>query len=333
MSKAAASSASKAPATTIRGAGFDSTPAPLKAADFGVTLPDEERLHFGAEGVRQRVLLDTLRRLEEASAEAKYHKLAQQNLARWSESAAPPPPPAAGACTVRIVPGDWGEVTLALTKEYGATFAALNMANAYGPGGGYTDGMVAQEENMFRRTDCHFSLRRGVDFHPESELYLPDHTDELNAKHERVYIDAERPRVCIRGPEDRSRADLGYEYLADDDVFPFYELRAAAVDLRQPENEFSQSETVRRCVAQLETLTEAGVRHVVLSAFGCGAFYNPADRVAAAYREALTPRAANFDVVAFGIFHAGYGPNNYGPFEAEFENWPGPPGSSHPKAE
>mgnify|MGYP004349135039 CR=1 FL=1 len=39
------------------------------------------------------------------------------------------------------------------------------------------------------------------------------------------------------------------------------------------------------------------------------------------------------DVVAFGIFHAGYGPNNYGPFEAEFENWPGPPGSSPPKAE
>ena len=42
----------------------------------------------------------------------------------------------------------------------GTLFASLNMANAYGPGGGYTHGMVAQEENMFRRTDCHFSLRR-----------------------------------------------------------------------------------------------------------------------------------------------------------------------------
>jgi hypothetical protein len=28
-------------------------------------------------------------------------------------------------------------------------YAALNMANAYSPGGGYTDGMVAQEENMY----------------------------------------------------------------------------------------------------------------------------------------------------------------------------------------
>ena len=46
-------------------------------------------------------------------------------------------------------------MTLELTRRYGTLFASLNMANAYGPGGGYTHGMVAQEENMFRRTDCH----------------------------------------------------------------------------------------------------------------------------------------------------------------------------------
>ena len=67
---------------------------------------------------------------------------------------------------------------------------------------------------------------------------------------------------------------------------------------------------------------EQGVRHVVLSAFGCGAFLNPADCVAAAYREALLPRAKDFDVVAFGIFHAGYGPDNFRPFEDAFRGWP-----------
>ena len=43
-------------------------------------------------------------------------------------------------------------MTHTLTKEYGVTFAALNMANAFSPGGGYAAGLVAQEENMFHRT-------------------------------------------------------------------------------------------------------------------------------------------------------------------------------------
>jgi uncharacterized protein (TIGR02452 family) len=60
---------------------------------------------------------------------------------------------------------------------------------------------------------------------------------------------------------------------------------------------------------------------VVLSAFGCGAFMNPANKVATAYHEALKERHMHFDVVAFAIFSAGYGPNNFKPFEDEFAKW------------
>ena len=134
-------------------------------------------------------------------------------------------------CEVVVLPGDWGEVTLELTRRYGTLFASLNMANAYGPGGGYTHGMVAQEENMFRRTDCHFSLRR-EDIDGDDEEYIPSITTLLNAEEGRVYLDVARPRVCIRGPEEREQSDLGYRWLGDDEVFPFYELRSAAVDLR-----------------------------------------------------------------------------------------------------
>ena len=56
-------------------------------------------------------------------------------------------------------------------------------------------------------------------------------------------------------------------------------------------------------------------------AFGCGAFCNPAEQVASAYKEALTARASQFDVIAFGIFHAGYGPDNYTPFAEAFADW------------
>ena len=113
-------------------------------------------------------------------------------------------------------------------------------------------------------------------------------------------------------------------FVYDTEVFPFLELRAAAVDLRgHGSHAFDDAETARRIGAQLDTLIEKGVRHAVLSAFGCGAFMNPAERVAAAYRAELEKRATHFDVIAFGIFHAGYGPNNYAPFEAAFEGWGG----------
>ena len=105
-------------------------------------------------------------------------------------------------------------------------------------------------------------------------------------------------------------------------IFPFYELRAAALDLRDG-SDFDAEQTAWRVAAQLDTLIEASVRHAVLSAFGCGAFLNPGERVAAIYREELHKRAAYFDVVAFGIFGAGYGPgDNFTPFERAFADWP-----------
>merc|ERR1712187_1061748 len=79
------------------------------------------------------------------------------------------------------------------------------------------------------------------------------------------------------------------------------------------------AEMRRRINAQLDTLIEKGVRHAVLSAFGCGAFLNPADLVARCYREALESegRLKHFDCLAFAIFYPGYGPDNFEPFRRE----------------
>mmetsp|Transcript_76321 Transcript_76321/g.218394 ORF Transcript_76321/g.218394 Transcript_76321/m.218394 type:complete len:236 (+) Transcript_76321:515-1222(+) len=181
-----------------------------------------------------------------------------------------------------------------------------------------------------------------------NERYTKAHTDLINAVGGRVYLDTQRPRVCIAGPEDRSRGDLGYQLLPESEVFSFYELRAAAVDLRHPSMHYDHEETVRRAGAILDTLIQGDVKHVVLSAFGCGAFQNPASFVAQAFRTALTQpykppansnstaaesvhrstetetlstRAESLEVVAFAIFDAGYGPDNHAPFAREFASW------------
>jgi hypothetical protein len=186
------------------------------------------------------------------------------------------------------------------------------MANAFVPGGAYVEGAVAQEENLFRRTDCHFRI--GADeYDAHSDRYRPAMTSLLSAQGGAVYLDTQRPRVCIRGPEDRSRTDLGYTWLPDDQVFPFFELRAAARDLRDG-SAFDPQDARMRISAQLNTLRDHRIGYVVLGAFGCGAFQNPAHRVAQIYRQEIMARQAAFAVIAFALFSAGYGPDNYTPF-------------------
>src|SRR4051812_29538562 len=104
---------------------------------------------------RREVLRQTLAAFGAYSFPSAFHDAAKRNLARWKQIAPEPGHP----CQVLVIPGDWGSVTRQLTQRFGVCFAALNMANAYFPGGAYGEGAPAQEENMFRRTDCHFQVR------------------------------------------------------------------------------------------------------------------------------------------------------------------------------
>jgi hypothetical protein len=275
----------------------------------------EARGFVGRECARRRaVLRETIDAFERSEPADLYHRLALRNLDRWQERSAG----SHSGLRVEVLPGDWGEVTGALTAKYGQCFAVLNMANPYVPGGAYVEGAVAQEENMFRRTDCHFQVGH-EEYDPATDCYHPVTTRLLLAQEGRVYLDSQKPRVCIRGPEDRAHPDLGYPWLAEDQVFPFLELRASAQDLRGGHH-FSEDEARRRISAQFNTLKDHGVRHVVFGAFGCGAFKNPSDRVARIYREEILKHELAFSVIAFAIFHAGYGPNNFIPFQEALGN-------------
>jgi hypothetical protein len=263
---------------------------------------------------RRAVLRETLNRFSTADPPNKYDLLAQANLERWRDMGKTRP----NCNQVYIVGGDWGEVTHAMTQEHGCCFAALNMANAFVPGGAYVEGAPAQEENMFRRTNCHFFVGP-EEYDATHDRYHSHMTSLLSAENGKVYLDSENPRVCIRGPENRSRPDLGYQWLPDEEVFPFFELRAAAQDLRDG-SAFSESNARQRIVAQLDTVLDQDIQHVVLGASGCGAFMNPTNRIAELYRQEIENRKQGFRVIAFAIYQAGYGPNNLIPFEDVFDD-------------
>ncbi len=273
---------------------------------------EAERRGFGGVQCAQRreVLRETIKAFEVAEPHNRYQKCAADNLARWQLSANR----TGSEVRVEVLAGDWGEVTSTLTRTHGVCFAVLNMANAYVPGGAYVEGAVAQEENMYRRTDCHFHVV-AREYDVDKNRYTPEMTRLISAEGGTVYLDVKAPRVCIRGPEDRSSPDLGYRWLAEDELFPFYELRAAAQDLRDG-SQFNVQEARKRIAAQLDTLRSKGLRHAVLGAFGCGAFCNPAYQVAQIYKEELAARSNAFSVIAFAVFAAGYGPGNFEPFAA-----------------
>ena len=80
--------------TTVRCAGMGAAgPCPLRGADFGAALPPragagEEVPADNPYRQRQLVLLETIDELERASPSARYHRLAQANVARWRAEAA-----------------------------------------------------------------------------------------------------------------------------------------------------------------------------------------------------------------------------------------------------
>src|SRR5205085_406453 len=102
------------------------------------------------------------------------------------------------------------------------------------------------------------------------ENYKPEMTKLINALSGKVYLDSQKPRVCIKGKEIKPFS--GYQDLLPEEYFEFYELKSAADDLRgkggQESEAFNPDSMRRKIAAQLDTLHEANIRHVILSAFG-----------------------------------------------------------------
>jgi uncharacterized protein (TIGR02452 family) len=241
---------------------------------------------------RINVLNETL---QSFSSNNSYYKTAFHNLQTWNNTS-----PIIFDTVISVDPLDWGEATLQYSKKYGNLFTVLNMANATYPGGGYKQGAMAQEENMWRRSNCSF-------YDAFYDTYPPHLSNLLSAQDDLVYLDTKHPRVCIRGK------DPHYTYLDKDNIFPFVEMRAAAQNCY--DTKFNIDICKQRINAQFNTLLKNHIKYVILGAFGCGAFGNPPEVVANLYKQQILQHRKNFNVIVFAIYYAGYGSDNYSVFK------------------
>jgi hypothetical protein len=297
----------------------------MQRSVFKVEMAEQAaaRESYAVKKFRSQVFADTIKRMNDEAERARCLDQARANHARWKAEVIRP-------SKVEVFSEDWGAVTQRLSKENGVIYAVLNMANAYSPGGGVIEGSAAQEENMFRRTDC-FQFVTEDDVTPEPITrrlrYKKTKTDLIEGKAGEIYLDTDNPRLCFRQAEqfkkdpgkDASKDQItGYEFLPDEELFLFYEMRAAAQDCSSPLEKFDEKLARKKIRAQLDTCIQKNIRHVVLSAFGCGAFKNPAEVIARIYQEELQARLTYFDHVAFAVYYPGYGPDNAKVFEEVF---------------
>ncbi|KPM38638.1 hypothetical protein AK830_g7902 [Neonectria ditissima] len=153
--------------------------------------------------------------------------------------------------------------------------AILNMASPLSPGGGFLNGASSQEESLCMRTTLLPSLKDNYYRLPElGAVYTPDvlvfrneQADEVLEKSERWFVDC-ISAAMLRGPE-TDHDDAGRASYA---------------------NEKDRELAVQKMKMVMRICQAKGVTKVVLGAWGCGAYGNPVNEVATAWRKVLLPR-------------------------------------------
>jgi len=170
---------------------------------------------------------------------------------------------------------------------------ALNFANQKKVGGGVIRGAQAQEEGLFRQSAYFLGLDISYNGHLHRQMNGRYFIPEFGA----VYT----PSVTVfRGPEEE-----GYPFIQP---YQIDFIASAAYDFSK--KSFSETpEYVHHTKEKIRTILRLSVTtghdSVVLGAFGCGAFKNPADVVARLFSEVLLEDEfqGQFRAVVFAILN------------------------------
>lgn len=198
----------------------------------------------------------------------------------------------------------------------GKKICVLNFASATNPGGGVTHGSSAQEESLCRCSTLYFNLNQETawaDFyHPHRKSKNPLHNDDCIYTPDVVVFktDSEKPQLL---PEHQwHKVDVITCAAPNLRKHPSNRMNMGdgneAVSISNKDLKEIHKKRLRR-ILDLAVLHENEV--VILGAFGCGAFENSPEVVAAAMREVVTDYKYSFETIEFAVYCSRKDETNY----------------------
>lgn len=216
-----------------------------------------------------------------------------------------------------------GKRTLEASETYakqGKRVCVLNFASATNPGGGVVHGSSAQEEAICR---C-------------STLYPCLNTKEMWNKFYGPHREADNPLYnddCIFTPAVKVfKSDTNFpELLLEEEWWDVDVITCAAPNLRNiPSNRMNPNAGSKKAnisydglralhSTRIQRIIEVAIANkaevLILGAFGCGAFRNPPELVAAVFAEFTEKYRECFDTIEYAIYHTERETANYEAFK------------------
>lgn len=215
-------------------------------------------------------------------------KLAKKLFAQTCKSDSKKSSPA----SVNVYKTDTLTVAQSMTLFPKNVVTILNFASPYNRGGGVVNGAVAQEEFLCRCSNLYNHL---------DKYYIRDEFYEYNKKNS---LDFYNPRIVI-SPEVVVVKDKFYCSLPESLWYNVNVITSNAPIIRG--KEYDPIELKKVLITRIRMILQAAAifetNGLVLGAYGCGAFGNPPDIVAEAFRTVLYDEGYvyRFNTIAFAI--------------------------------
>ncbi len=175
----------------------------------------------------------------------------------------------------------------------GEKTAVLNFASAVNPGGGVTIGAMAQEECLCRSSNLYACLKQN---RLMRDYYMP-HRFENNCFYSDRLIYSKAVTVF-------KTDDAVPQLMPEKDWFEVDVITCAAPNMREAED-VDKEELNKifnsRIREILNVAVFCGAKSLVLGAFGCGAFKNPPQLVAKAFKDVIEEFNGAFETIVFAI--------------------------------
>ena len=195
-----------------------------------------------------------------------------------------------------------------------------NFASATNPGGGVTKGSSAQEECLCRVSTLYFCLNqqdmRDSFYNPHRSAHDPIYNADIIYTPDVIAFKSDTDDPVTMSEEKWMTLDIVTCAAPNLRIHPSNAMNPNAGDkqvkLSDDELKNIHKERGRRI---LMAAAQAKCDVVILGAFGCGAFCNPPEVVAQAYREILPEFDGLFDVIEFAVYCTPQYRKNYEAFE------------------